>query len=493
MHLSREPGHQGCSAHYTRSVSGNASTEFKFGINNGTISATVSVKLTLSVKIKYDSTIFDIEEIKITVKQENSIEGRLTGSATGKEDTYKKTLGKATVPIYAGLDAEIEVYVFFDLDLSASVTVKVKTTAEKGVKYSNGTAKPVDESDHEISLNAGGKFNASLGIGMDIGVKGLKVLKISLGIEAGLELDAKTDFIGVSTDRTERHVCILCIDGAANIYGELAFKVKLGFSEDHSLTIVDSKLAEVKIHLADFYISFLNGDADVEFGWGDCPHKQYLVTVRVHDSTGQPVSTARVEAVGSDGIIVATGNVNANGIFEFYCDNGFCRVLAFGADGYDDAQKEFNISGKAVQVDLSISKTTQQMPGTVAFGTCGDNLTWTLDTDGLLTIFGTGAMDYYPPTGPARKDPPWGSLFDRITSVVIEAGVTSVGGYAFSACTNLTSVTIPTSVTSIELSAFDFCSSLTDVYYGGNERQWEKVPIYLGNSPLFYATIHFSS
>ena len=44
-------------------VGGDASTEFKFGINNGTISATASVKLTLSVKIKYDKSIFDFEEI----------------------------------------------------------------------------------------------------------------------------------------------------------------------------------------------------------------------------------------------------------------------------------------------------------------------------------------------------------------------------------------------------------------------------------------------
>ena len=31
----------------------------------------------------------------------------------------------------------------------------------------------------------------------------------------------------------------------------------------------------------------------------------------------------------------------------------------------------------------------------IASGTCGDNLTWTLDTDGLLTINGSGETDNF--------------------------------------------------------------------------------------------------
>ncbi len=87
-------------------------------------------------------------------------------------------------------------------------------------------------------------------------------------------------------------------------------------------------------------------------------------------------------------------------------------------------------------------------------GKCGKNLTWTLDDDGLLTISGTGAMeDYY-------YVAPWGS---SVKAIVINQGVTSIGGHAFSNCSSLTSVTIPDSVTSIEGSAFYDCRSLTSV------------------------------
>ncbi len=91
-------------------------------------------------------------------------------------------------------------------------------------------------------------------------------------------------------------------------------------------------------------------------------------------------------------------------------------------------------------------------------GTCGTNVTWTLDGD-TLTISGTGAMADYTTTSNA----PWYSQKDSITTVVISDGVTSIGDYAFAQCSSLTSITIPSSVTSIGRNAFDGCSSLSSI------------------------------
>ena len=101
---------------------------------------------------------------------------------------------------------------------------------------------------------------------------------------------------------------------------------------------------------------------------------------------------------------------------------------------------------------------------TTAGGTCGDNLTWTLE-DGVLTISGTGEMeDYlYYDNGSYKTSAPWGECYSSITSVVINDGVTSIGYDAFRGCSSLTSVTIGNSVTSIGESAFSGCSSLTSV------------------------------
>ena len=102
---------------------------------------------------------------------------------------------------------------------------------------------------------------------------------------------------------------------------------------------------------------------------------------------------------------------------------------------------------------------------TAKSGTCGDNLTWTLQ-DGVLTISGTGNMKNYSMQKVNDKyitTAPWGEYYDTIKSVVIEAGVTSIGDYAFYKCSSLASVTIPDSVTSIGSSAFRGCSSLASV------------------------------
>ena len=95
-------------------------------------------------------------------------------------------------------------------------------------------------------------------------------------------------------------------------------------------------------------------------------------------------------------------------------------------------------------------------------GTCGENLTWTLSDEGVLTISGTGAMTDY------SSSAPWYSSRSSITSVIISDGVTSIGYGAFYDCSSLTSVTIPNSVTSIGYRAFEDCSSLTSVTIGNS-------------------------
>ena len=93
------------------------------------------------------------------------------------------------------------------------------------------------------------------------------------------------------------------------------------------------------------------------------------------------------------------------------------------------------------------------------YGTCGENLTWTLTEDGVLTISGTGEMTDYP----NFADVPWNAYREKILSVVMEPGVTSVGRYAFFQCINMTSVEMPEGVTSIGNNAFSACRNLTSV------------------------------
>ncbi|WP_289466148.1 hypothetical protein, partial [Klebsiella pneumoniae] len=58
-----------------------------------------------------------------------------------------------------------------------------------------------------------------------------------------------------------------------------------------------------------------------------------------------------------------------------------------------------------------------------ASGTCGDNLTWELTSDGTLTISGTGEMSNYN-SFYASMQPPWSNYRSKIINVVVENGVT---------------------------------------------------------------------
>lgn len=99
---------------------------------------------------------------------------------------------------------------------------------------------------------------------------------------------------------------------------------------------------------------------------------------------------------------------------------------------------------------------------TIASGTCGDSLTWTLADTGTLTISGTGEMyDFYYDNGVWTN--PWMSYAGDIKKVLIKQGVTGIGEWAFGYCRNLFSITLPESLTSIGDWAFYNCSTLTSI------------------------------
>ena len=100
--------------------------------------------------------------------------------------------------------------------------------------------------------------------------------------------------------------------------------------------------------------------------------------------------------------------------------------------------------------------------GVLASGECGavgNDITWTLDKDGLFSVNGVGDMRDY-----ASADSlPWYAYRNEIKTVEIHDGVTSVGNNAFRTCVNVTSVTLPASLTSIGDVAFYECSALETI------------------------------
>ncbi len=95
---------------------------------------------------------------------------------------------------------------------------------------------------------------------------------------------------------------------------------------------------------------------------------------------------------------------------------------------------------------LSIGQLSAFAASVVDSGTCGENLSWTLDSNGGLTISGIGEM----------TSSPWKAKYSTIIrTVVINTGVTSIEKEAFKGCKSLNKITIADSVTDIGSDAFD--------------------------------------
>ena len=133
-------------------------------------------------------------------------------------------------------------------------------------------------------------------------------------------------------------------------------------------------------------------------------------------------------------------------------------------------KKLLSFTAAAVMTVTALMSSMSVSASNVATGECGDNVTWSLNSEGVLTISGTGPMYgsdsrlYYT----SYKGWTYSAYADQIKEVVIEEGVTSLGTYAFGwvitedyglrtedvAYPNLTKITLPSTIERIGQGAF---------------------------------------
>mgnify|MGYP002624431773 CR=1 FL=1 len=137
----------------------------------------------------------------------------------------------------------------------------------------------------------------------------------------------------------------------------------------------------------------------------------------------------------------------------------------------------------AVSCFFAVQLTAQA--ATVASGSCGTNLSWTLDDSGTLTVSGSGnRMNDYYDNSPA----PWYDYRTQIKKAVIPSGVANIGSrafldctalvevewgtidtigdHAFMNCTSLKHAILPDSCTWVWTNVFENCTSLQSAYIG---------------------------
>lgn len=149
------------------------------------------------------------------------------------------------------------------------------------------------------------------------------------------------------------------------------------------------------------------------------------------------------------------------------------RRKAFGGNYLTLENTQATLTGDGANITPATKPTVNNyytvniVPNVDASGNCGttgheSDVTWTLTSDGVLTISGTGAMADYA-TSNAQ---PWKAYRDpisvtKITTITVTEGVTHIGNNAFGSCDQATSVSLPTTLTSIGNNAFWGCNNVS--------------------------------
>ena len=131
----------------------------------------------------------------------------------------------------------------------------------------------------------------------------------------------------------------------------------------------------------------------------------------------------------------------------------------------DEEEFDTSVEAAAEVLETEENEVTDEsedaLTGIVDSGSCGNNAAWALtgtENDLTLTISGSGNMTDF-----SESSTPWASERAKITRVVVEDGITSVGSYAFCSFSKLTDVSLSDSITYIGARGFEKCTALKSV------------------------------
>ena len=134
-------------------------------------------------------------------------------------------------------------------------------------------------------------------------------------------------------------------------------------------------------------------------------------------------------------------------------------ILTVGTEDFEvtpDKNGNFRYTMPDSENAVTVTATFKQFSNTVAHGTCGEGMVWTLDSNGILYVSGAGEVT-------AWKGDDFEDYRDNIKKVVFSGNITSIGSGAFDGCTALTEVTLPDTLTNIGKNAFSNCTGLTGI------------------------------
>ncbi len=313
-------------------------------VGDGSVTTTLTASITKS--FAYGSATFSTAlEVKCEYnvwKKYVALSAKVTPSANVHVEISKKVsktfnLGSVKIPTpVAGLSVKIALKA--QIEASATITADFNIDAVAGYKWSNKNGKQnLSRKPHVSSeIHVAGQFYVGLIIKPSINA--LSIADFGFSCSVGGEISASSTFYRDNYS-TQKHDCIVCIDGN--------FKIKVSVVAELCIDLFFYKYEKS----FDIYSgSFLNTDFYFsatyrEFGWGDCPHYSYKATFTVVDSSGNPISGARVD----------TMTTSKNGKASKFYTSG-AHSIRVSASGYKTKVLKFGITESAINKRIVLSK-----------------------------------------------------------------------------------------------------------------------------------------
>lgn len=330
------------------------------------LSLTYDMKMALKYRIFYDETLgpeYFEEEIVVegtgAVTLTNSAEFGSDNTTFNAEVTVMESPGIALGT--TGLEADLKLSIPLSFSVGAGDTVIWEYDLCEGVGYQAGLGHRWVSRSKNVVKNTAQKAGCSASIGfqgsLEVGsVGGLIPLKASLGLQSGVRYTNELKMI-TSTTGSERHACQLCMEQKVTGFQELNASIAC---ELKHLTIPITKFALplVEKTVLHRYHSFEN-DVDSPFGGrpatgeGECPNKQYLITVNARDLSNNEVKNASLTVKRKD-----TGKVMAEGVSPGACWLYNGKYTASAVINGRTFEKDFTVSNAPQTVDIKEAKTT---------------------------------------------------------------------------------------------------------------------------------------
>lgn len=294
-----------------------------------------------------------------TITLANGAEAGTDNKTGGVEVTVMESPGIALGT--TGLEADLKLSIPLSFSVGAGDTVIWEYDLCEGVGYQAGLGHRWVSRSKNVVKNTAQKAGCSASIGfqgsLEVGsVGGLIPLKASLGLQSGVRYTNELKMI-TSTTGSERHACQLCMEQKVTGFQELNASIAC---ELKHLTIPITKFALplVEKTVLQRYHSFEN-DVDSPFGGqpatgeGECPNKQYLVTVNARDLSNNEVKNASLTVKRKD-----TGKVMAEGASPGACWLYNGKYTASAVINGRTFEKDFTVSNAPQTVDIKEAKTT---------------------------------------------------------------------------------------------------------------------------------------